>query len=86
MKTRYDPKTDAIYVRFADATIAESEEVRPSLMLNFDAAGRIVAIEILDASKHLAIGTDLKILAPAWGELASTGRAARSYRRQTPRE
>jgi uncharacterized protein YuzE len=57
MKTLYDPDSDALYVRFADANIVESEEVSEGVVLDFDSEGRIVAIELLDASKHLAAGT-----------------------------
>ena len=39
MKTRYDPEVDALYVRFAEAKIVESEEVRPGVVLDFDAEG-----------------------------------------------
>jgi uncharacterized protein YuzE len=56
MKTVYDGDADALYVRFADASIVESEEVTDGVVIDFDAEGRIVAIEVLDASKHLAAG------------------------------
>jgi uncharacterized protein YuzE len=59
MKTRYDAEADALYVRFSDGQIEESEEVSEGVVLDFDAEGRIVAIELLDASKHLAAGTKL---------------------------
>ncbi len=59
MKTLYDAEADALYVRFADAKIVESEEVTDGVVLDFDAEGRIVAIELLDASKHLAAGAKL---------------------------
>jgi len=59
MKTHYDPEADALYVRFADAAIVESEEVTAGVILDFDAEGRIVAIELLEASKHLASGAEL---------------------------
>jgi uncharacterized protein YuzE len=59
MKTRYDPEVDALYVRFADAKIVESEELRPGVVLDFDVEGRIVGVEILDASEHLAKGAEL---------------------------
>ncbi len=62
MKARYDPQADALYVRFTDTPVAESEEVRPGLVLDFDADGRIVGIEIIAASDHLASGTDLSAL------------------------
>jgi uncharacterized protein YuzE len=56
MKTLYDPDADALYVRFADASIVESEEVADGVILDFDAEGKLVAIEVLDASKHVAAG------------------------------
>ena len=59
MKTIYDLKADALYVRFADTPVVESEEVSEGVMLDFDADGRIVAIEVLDASRHLTPGAKL---------------------------
>jgi len=57
MKTIYDSEADALYVRFSDASVFESEEVADGVVLDFDANGRLVAIEVLDASKHVAPGT-----------------------------
>ncbi len=59
MKTTYDPKIDALYVRFADSPVVESEEVSNGVVLDFDADGRIVAFEFLEASKHLSAGAKL---------------------------
>ena len=59
MNITYSSESDALYVRFSDAPVAETEEVRPGIMLDFDASGRIVAIEVLDASVHLPTGTEL---------------------------
>ena len=59
MKTIYDTKSDALYVRFAEASVVESEEVADGIVLDFDAEGRIVAIEVLEATKHLAAGAKL---------------------------
>ncbi len=67
MKTSYDPETDALYVRLADASIESSEEVRPGIVLDFDTSGRLVAIEVLDAKLRLASGTDLSTLGAAEG-------------------
>ncbi len=55
----YDPDTDALYVRFADAKIVESEAVAPGIVIDFDGDGRIVALEVLDARRHLAAGAEL---------------------------
>ncbi len=62
MKARYDPEADALYIRFTDTPVTESEEVRPGFVLDFDADGRIVSIEILDASECLASVADLSAL------------------------
>lgn len=65
MRTRYDPEADALYLRLADAAIVESQEVSPGIMLDFDAEGRVVAIEILDVSEHVAEGADFTDLTAA---------------------
>ncbi len=59
MNVRYDAATDALYLRLAEATVSDSEEVRPGIVLDFDATGRLVGIEVLDATEHLASGADL---------------------------
>ena len=52
MKIEFDPVVDALYVRLTDQKIIESEEVQPGVILDFDAAGKIVCIEILSVSKR----------------------------------
>jgi uncharacterized protein YuzE len=42
----YDPVVDALYVRFTDTPVVESEEVSAGVVLDFDAESRIVAIEL----------------------------------------
>lgn len=49
----YDREADAAYVRFSDGKIVESEEVRPGVVLDFDADGKIVAMEVLGAAELL---------------------------------
>ena len=60
MNSRYDREADILYVRFADAEIVESEEVSPGVVLDFDAEGRIVAVEFQKAEAHLARGVALE--------------------------
>jgi uncharacterized protein YuzE len=52
MKIDYDPKEDALYVRLNDTAIVESEEVQPGIILDFDAAGAVVGVEVLRASQR----------------------------------
>jgi len=52
MKIEYDPKADAMYIRLIAGTVAESDEVRPGVVFDFDAAGRVLGIEMLDVSQR----------------------------------
>jgi uncharacterized protein YuzE len=63
MKTIYDERNDTLFVRFTETEILESEEISPGLILDYDADGRIVAIEFLNASKRIAVEAALKGLA-----------------------
>ena len=51
MKIEYDPKSDALYVRLNEKTILESEQIRPGIILDYDAEGNVSGIEVLSASK-----------------------------------
>jgi len=52
----YDPEADAVYIPVSDARPSEAEEVAPNVVLDFDAEGRVVGIEVLWASRTLAPG------------------------------
>jgi uncharacterized protein YuzE len=52
MKVDYDRATDSLTMVFIDAPVEESDEIRPGVILDFDAEGRIVGMEILDASQR----------------------------------
>ena len=52
MKIAYDQQADAIYIRLKAGTVAESDEVRPGVVLDFDAEGRVLGIEMLDVSER----------------------------------
>lgn len=54
MKVSYDPEVDVVRIIFTDAPIAESDEDRPGVILDYDAVGNIVGMEILNASKRIA--------------------------------
>ena len=53
MKVRFDQDADALYIRIDDAPLAESEEVSPGVVLDFDAGNRVVGIEVLNAQQRL---------------------------------
>lgn len=61
MKVSFDRETDALYVRFSEDPIAETAEVRPGVMFDYGADGRIVGMEFLDASRTVAAGNMKKL-------------------------
>jgi uncharacterized protein YuzE len=52
MKIEFDQKADAMYIRLLAGTVAQSEELRPGVVFDFDAAGRVLGIEMLDVSQR----------------------------------
>jgi uncharacterized protein YuzE len=63
MRIEYDPEIDALYVRLADSKIIESEQVQPGIVLDFDEAGNVVGVEVLNASKREAPSAPLRAAA-----------------------
>lgn len=53
MKAKYDAKTDTVTVEFSSAPVVESDEDKPGIILDYDAAGNLVGLEVLDASKRV---------------------------------
>ena len=50
MKIRYDVETDTLTIRLNTDTIAESDESSDGVIHDYAADGRLVALEILQAS------------------------------------
>jgi uncharacterized protein YuzE len=53
MKVDYDAETDTLTVVFRRAKVAESDEDKPGVILDYDAKGNLVSIEVLEASKRV---------------------------------
>ena len=51
MKLNYYPETDSLYIDLVDRTSVESREVSAGVVLDFDAEGRVVGIDIDQASQ-----------------------------------
>jgi uncharacterized protein YuzE len=54
MKVNYDSRTDTLSVILKDdAQVAESDEDKPGVILDYDDRGDLVSLEILDASQRV---------------------------------
>jgi len=55
MKVIYDPRTDTLTMILKDdAPVAESDEDKPGVILDYDGQGDLVSLEILDASRRVS--------------------------------
>jgi len=54
MKVIYDPRTDTLSVILREQSpVAESDEDKPGVILDYDEHGNLVSLEILDASRRV---------------------------------
>jgi len=54
MKAVYDQETDTLTMRLSNAQIAESDEEKPGIIIDYDSQGNMVGLEILDASRRVS--------------------------------
>ncbi len=53
MKVIYDRETDTLTIIFSDVPVMESDEDKPGVILDYDAQGNLVSLEILDAPRRV---------------------------------
>ena len=53
VRVEYDKRADAMYIWLRKAKYDVSEELAENVVLDLDRKGRIIGIEVLDASKNL---------------------------------
>ncbi len=56
MKISYYPDTDSLYIDLSEQPSAESREISEGVVLDYDAEGRLVGIDIDNASKKVELG------------------------------
>ena len=55
MNIRYSHEADALYIRFKETKIENTDELTGDIIIDYDKDGNIVGIEILDASQHVDV-------------------------------
>jgi uncharacterized protein YuzE len=55
MKIEYFPETDSLYVDLADRPGSDTREIGEGIILDIDVKGRVVGIDIDQASKHISL-------------------------------
>ncbi len=56
MKLSYHPETDSLYIDLSDRPSAESREISERVVLDYDADGQLVGIDIDNASAKVDAG------------------------------
>ena len=54
MRVVYDAGTDTLTIILKEAPVAESDEDKPGIILDYDAEGSVVSLEVLDASQRVS--------------------------------
>jgi uncharacterized protein YuzE len=66
MRVIYDRETDTLTIILSDAQVAESDEDKPGVILDYDDVGNLVSLEILDASRRVKAPSQIEYqVAPA---------------------
>jgi len=65
MKLHYYPETDSLYIDLNSRPSADSREIADGLVIDFDAEGNIVGIDIDHASQKLDLKTVEAVSLPA---------------------
>jgi uncharacterized protein YuzE len=55
MKLSYYPDTDSLYIDLSEKTSTESREISEGVVLDYDAEGNLVGIDIDNASKKVQL-------------------------------
>ena len=69
MKFHYYPETDSLYMDLSEKASVDSQEVAPGVVLDFDAEGNIVGIDI-DRASQIADLSRLEVEALPIGSLS----------------
>ena len=72
MKLNYYPETDSLYIDLSEQSNVESQEISEGILLDYDAEGRLVGIDIDNASHKVDMEKLILNKLPGKVEMAST--------------
>jgi uncharacterized protein YuzE len=55
VKISYDPKADALYVKFQEGSVTRTRKVEDGMLVDVDGGGRLVGIEIIGMKGRIPI-------------------------------
>ena len=82
MKVTYDPEVDVLRILFSHASVAESDEDKPGVILDYDKDRNVVGMEILDASQRVENPRGMEYAIASAPSLAVREKSARKYGKQ----
>ena len=60
MKVIYDRETDTLTIILTESPVVESDEDKPGVILDYDASGNLISLEILDASRRVMVPNQIE--------------------------
>jgi uncharacterized protein YuzE len=60
MKIIYDQAADTLTIIFNESPVAESDDDKPGVILDYDDKGNLVSLEIMDASQRVSVPSKIE--------------------------
>ena len=60
MKVVYDQAADVLTIILTETPVAESDEDKPGVILDYDDKGNLVSLEIMDASRRVSVPSKIE--------------------------
>ena len=55
MRIEYDREADALYIQIQEKRVTKTKEIEEGVLIDFDEDGKLIGIEILDATKRFTL-------------------------------
>ena len=60
MRVKYNKENDILLILLSDKKVYESDQEKKDMIIDYDAEGKIIGIEILNASKNILSPTKME--------------------------